>query len=135
MGGRVAGRRECIYGPTLGDCDLRDDVGRCAKSVQADSPRLARHSIRPVADEPGTQERCRLRVAVRLGKTERIARIRDGIFCVATVDVASSEARVRAQILAATQAVLASAARPPEPWNPDAIADRQSAHCLACALD
>ena len=55
---------------SLRDRDLADDVRGRAEAVQADPLRVAGEAQRPVADEAGAEQRCRLvvRVARGIGK-------------------------------------------------------------------
>src|SRR5262245_61507178 len=112
-------------------CDLRDEMRGGAESVDADAARLAGHAIGAVADEPGAHQRRSVDIAVALGDLERVAGVGDDIFRVAAVVVITGEPGVDAEILVAGMAEAALAARVAEPWDADAIADREVRHAVA----
>ena len=104
-------------GPPARVCAPRSRTrrGRCA--------RRRRPCQRPVADQPGAQQRCDLQVGVALGQREAVALVGDRQLRVAAVDVPPGEARAVTQVLAAAQAVAAAPARPAEPGDADARPD------------
>ena len=59
--------------PALVDGDLAEDVGGGAEAVEADPLGVADQAQRPVADQPGAEQRRRLlvRIGVRDGKQKR----------------------------------------------------------------
>jgi len=85
---------------------------------------VAREAKRPVADQPGAEERRGLDVRVPLRDREAEARVGDRVLGVAAVEVVAGEARSVAEVLPAAQAVAALAARPAEPRDADAPAGR-----------
>src|SRR6202043_1189978 len=103
--------------------DLRDDVRRGAEAVEPEGARGAAHRERAVADEARAHERGGLRVGVAGGDGEAVALVGDRVLGHPAVDVASGEARGRAQVLAAAAAPVARAVAPAEPGNADALAD------------
>ena len=63
-----AGEREDAA--ALVDGDLAEDVGGGAEAVEADPLGIADQAQRPVADQPGAEQRRRLHVRVALGDRE-----------------------------------------------------------------
>jgi len=96
---------------------------RCAEPVDPERASIARQPIGAVADQPRAEQRRGIEIRIALGQCETVARVRDGKFRVAAVDLVAREARFRAEILATASAVAAMSARAPEPWHADASAD------------
>ena len=103
----------------FGPRDLGDDVRGRAEAVQPEPRRLAGQAERPVADQPGAEERGDVEVAERLGQREAEPLVGDRPLGVAAVEVVPGEAGPRAEVLASAQAVAALAARPAEPRHPE----------------
>src|SRR5205085_4547202 len=120
----VARTREREDAPALVARHLRHDVRGGAEAVEAKAFRVAREAKRPVADQPGAEERRGLDVRVSLRDREAEARVGDRVLGVAAVEVVAGEARSVAEVLPAAQAVAALAARPAEPRDADAPAGR-----------
>ena len=104
------------------DRHLAEDVGGGAEPVEPDTLRLADQPQRPVADQPGAEQRRRLQVRVAVGDREAEALVGDRDLGVAAVDVVAGELRVVAEVLAAAAAVAALAVGPAEPRHPDPLA-------------
>jgi hypothetical protein len=81
-----------------------------------------------VADDPGTEERCRFFITEdrwnRIGKCCRDERI----LCVSAMDLIAGKPGALAQVLAPARAKLADAARVLQPGDPDSLADRPLTH-------
>ena len=117
------------------DGDLAEDVGGGAEAVEADPLGLADQAQRPVADQPGAEQRRRLLVRVALRERQAEALVGDGQLGVAAVEVIAGEAGVVAEVLAAGAAVAALAVGPAEPGDADAVAGREALRPLARAGD
>jgi hypothetical protein len=91
------------------------------------------HLQRPKADQPGTQQRCRLNVREHLGNRETETPVGNGVLGVTTVQMTTGELRLITQILPARAAELALAAGPAKPGNAHPLADpvgcNFGAHC------
>ena len=111
----------------LVDGDLAEDVGGGAEAVEADPLGLADQAQRPVADQPGAEQRRRLRVRIAVGDRQAEALVGDGQLGVAAVDVVAGEAGVVAEVLAAAAAVAALAVGPAEPGDADPLRRSRSA--------
>jgi hypothetical protein len=135
LGRRVARRRERIHLAGLMNGDLRDDVRRGAESVETDPPRVAGHPVRSKADQPGTQQRRGLRIAVRLGQLERVPRVGDGVLGIPAVELIAGEASLAAQVLPALPAEAALIARVAEPRDTNPVADGKRLHPVADPID
>ena len=81
-------------------CDLRDDVRRCAKAVNAEPPRIADFSQTSIADQPRAEQRRGCNIIVSVGNSKAETRVRDCVFRIAAVDCVTGEARPLAQVLA-----------------------------------
>src|SRR5690606_3063584 len=81
-----------------------------------------RQPVRPVADEPGAQQRRGLDVAVSAGDREGVAGVGHGVLGVAAVEGVAGEAGVLAEVLLPAPAVAARPARPPPPRHPHPVA-------------
>src|SRR5207244_3077122 len=111
----VSGLGERIDLATLEDRHLRDEMGGGAESVDPQALGPRRHRVRAVPDEPGAEQRRRVRI-VELGRDlEAVALIGDRVTRVAAVVVEAREARALAEVLASREAVIAAPARPAEP--------------------
>ena len=86
--------------PPLVDRDLAEDVGGGAEAVEADPLGVADQAQRPVADQPGAEQRRRLLVRVARGDREAEALVGDRQLGVAAVDVVAGEAGAVAEVLA-----------------------------------
>ena len=117
--------------PALVDGDLAEDVSGGAEAVEPDPLGVADQAQRPVADQPGAEQRRRLHVRVALGDREAEALVGDRQLGVAAVDVVAGEAGAVAEVLAAAAAVAALAAGPAEPGDADPVADREALRALA----
>ncbi len=108
----------------MGQCDLRSDVRGTAEPVDPEPATLReiRPQQRPVADDPGAQQRCDLLVAEPLGQGVGVRLLDDRVLRVPAVDVPAGEARGEAQVLAAGHAEAARAAGVRQPGHPDAVA-------------
>jgi hypothetical protein len=67
------------------------------------------------------QTRLRFLIGVGVWKRKDVARIGDGFFGEASIDLVAREARVGAEIFLAAPTEIAHAAGPAEPWNADTI--------------
>src|SRR5215468_3349837 len=119
---------------------LRHDMGRSAKAINAEPRRLsrhrhARHLERAVADQPSTEQRRGLGVAVTFGNWKNVARVGNGVLGIAAVDLVAGKARVVAKVLAARAAVEANAIGEAEPRHANALADGEASHLVADSLD
>src|SRR6185437_13224002 len=94
-----------------------------AKTVDAQSFRIAGLHQRTITDQSRAQQRrgFGIRVTFRNGKTK--AFVRNGVFCVTTIDVVTGEARVLAKVFTSAFAKATGAIHPAKPGNPDAIAE------------
>src|SRR3989442_423946 len=101
--------------------DLVPGAGGVAH-VDARTDERAGHAQGAVADQPGAEQRRRLRVRVLLRDREAEALVGDGQLGVAAVDVVPGEARVVAQVLAPGSAVAAVAVGPAEPGHAHPVA-------------
>src|SRR5215211_281957 len=122
----VIAAREGEHAAALVAQDLGDDVGARPEAVEADAFGVARHAQRPVADQPGAEQRRGLVVRVAVGDREAEALVGHGALRVAAVAVIARELGARAEILAAGEAVLALAARPAQPGHADPVAYREA---------
>ena len=127
LGAEAAGERLAVLIPVAGegedappfvDGDLAEDVGGGAEAVEADPLRLADQPQRPVADQPGAEERRRLGVGVDVGDREAEVLGGDGELGVAAVDVVAGEAGVLAEVLAPLAAVAAVPSAQPSQGTP-----------------
>src|SRR5262249_58419005 len=109
--------------PALMAQDLGDEVRGGAEAVEADALRVAGETQRPVADQPGAEERGCLGVAERGRQREHEARIGHGVLGVAPVALVAGEAGIGTEILRPAAAEAAATAGPAEPGHSDAIAD------------
>ena len=121
--------------PALVRGDLADDVGRGAEAVEAEPLRVAAEPQRPVADQPGAQQRRRLEVRVALRDREAVALVGDRQLRVAAVELVAGEAGPLAEVLAAGAAVAALAAGPAEPRDPDPLPGLEALRPLPRPLD
>jgi hypothetical protein len=96
---------------------LADHVGRGAEPVQPKPLAVAGQAQRPVADQPGAQERRGLQVRIAVGQREAEALVRNRVLGVAAVDVAPGEARALTQVLEPSPAVRTLPARPAQPGH------------------
>ena len=74
------------------DRHLADDVRSGAEAVDPDALGVAGEAQRPVADQPGAQERRRLEVLVAVGEREAVALVGHRALGVAAVEVVAREA-------------------------------------------
>ena len=102
-------------------CDLGDDVGGRAEPVEAEMLGIPGAYQRPVADEPGAEERRRLEIGIAVGNREAVALVGNGSLGIAAVDRVAGEARALAEILPPARAEPAAAAGPAEPGDADAL--------------
>ena len=119
----VARPREGKYLSPLGQRDLRDQVRRRPEAVDAQTARVAGERIRPVADQPGAQERRRVQIVVAFRQRQHIRGVDDSVFGVAAVLLIAGEAGIGAEILAPAAAVIAVPAGVREPGDTDARAE------------
>src|SRR5207247_1119511 len=119
-----AGEREDA--PPLVARHLRHEMRRRAEAVQPQPLPVPRGHERAVADQPGTEERRSLGVAVALGQGEAVARVGHRVLGVPAVDLIAREARPLAQVLAGRAAEAALAARPAEPGHAHPVAQRDA---------
>ena len=99
-----------------------EDVGGGAEAVEADPLGLAGQAQRPIADQPGAEQRRRLLVGIAGRQREAEALVGDRQLGVAAVDVVAGEAGAVAEVLAARAAVAALAAGPAQPGHADPVA-------------
>ena len=106
-------------------------MGRGAEAVNAETRQLAAERLagmleRAVADQSGAEQRRRLGVAIGGRQLEAVARVGDGVFGIAAVDLVAGEERVVAQILLAAAAIEAGAVGMSEPRHADAVVDGEA---------
>ena len=111
--------------------DLRHDVRRCAKAVNAEALRRTGFDQRTVPNQPGAEQGSGLGVGIVFGNWKTKSFIGDGKFRVAAVQRVAGETRAVAKILAFAAAKFALAARPAQPRNAHAIADFESLNAFA----
>ena len=127
LGGGVARPGEGEDPPALVPGHLRDDVRRRAVAVEPQPLRVTGHGERPVADEPGAQERRGLRHRVPGRDGKGVAVVGHRVLGEAPVDVVAGELGVVAQVLPAAPAVRTGAVGPAQPGHAHQVADRASA--------
>src|SRR5262245_41046079 len=115
----------------LGTRHLSEQMCRSSKAVKADACSLSGCAPGAITDEARAQERRGLGVGRAVLQSQRITRIRDGELGGATVDGASGELRVLAEILQARAAVLARPASARQPWNANTVADTPARNAAA----
>jgi hypothetical protein len=76
--------------------DLRDDVRSGAEAVYPNPRTWSRHSVRPVADQAGTQKGRRMRIIVTPWQREAERGIGNGVLRVAAVDLIARVSTMRA---------------------------------------
>ncbi len=108
---------------------------RGAEAVEAETPGLACHSQRAMANQAGVHQRRRFAIVESRRHDEAEPLVRHGVFGITAVDLIAGETRPVAQILAAAAAEFANAARPAEPRHADAVADPQPLGAGAEGLD
>ena len=128
---RIAGTREGENLTTLKTCDLRDDVSGCAKTVNAESFCVVRLTQRSISNQASAKERRGGNVVKDIGNWKAEAFVGHGELCITAIYRVAGESRVITKILAIRPTEFALAARPTEPWNPNAIADFESIHIFA----
>src|SRR4051812_5524064 len=119
----------------FGRCDLRDDVRSRAETVNAESRRVAGFAKRSVSDQTGTKQGCGPDIIEHIRNRKSETRVRDRELRVAAIDGVAGESCARAQVLAIGNAILAFAASPAEPGNPDAIASLKILDAVSDFLD
>ena len=123
--GVVAGPGKGIDFAPLPARDLRQDVRRRAKAIEAQMFALARQFQGTPADQPGTQQRRQVNGVAGFAQWKGKARIRDrGGRKPAVARIAGEQRRI-AQIFAPAATEPADPAGMTEPRYPDTIADRQ----------
>src|SRR6185295_8830100 len=78
--------------PALVDGDLAEDVSRGAEAVEADPLGVAGQAQRPIADQPGTEQRRRLLVGIPLWDREAEALVGDRQLGISAIEVVAGEA-------------------------------------------
>src|SRR5215467_14116177 len=96
-----------------------------AKSINTEAARVARFSIRPIADKSGAKQRRDLNIIVTLWQMKTVSRVGDGELCITTVNCVTGEARVVAKIFSARSAIGAFAVCPAKPRDSQTISDRE----------
>jgi hypothetical protein len=115
---------------------LRDEVRGSAEAVEAElANAVARHRERAPPDQAGAKQRREPhRVGVE-GERDAVGRLGDDVRREAAVAAVAGEHRPVAEVLGAVPAVRAGAARVPEPWHADALADGWCIEAAADAID
>src|SRR5215469_1582954 len=103
-------------------CYLRHDVSRCAKAVDPDGLRLARHAQGAVADQSGAHQRRGLDISIAPVDRKAIPLIGNGELGITPVDLIPGEPGAIAQILTSASAIFANPASPAEPRHSDPVA-------------
>src|SRR5262245_34701922 len=112
---------------------LRHDMRRSAKAINAEPRwlpphRLARHLERAVADQPSTEQRRSLCIAIAFGNREDVTRVGNGVLGIAAVDLIAGKARVIAKVLSPRAAVETHSTREAKPRHADADIVAQGFH-------
>src|SRR5215471_336415 len=105
--------------------DLRDDVSRCPKAVDAEISGVACHHQRAPADQASAQERCKLGIFARLAKRKAVADIGDEVAREAAVARIAGELRLITEIFLGPPAERTGAAGEAQPGYADAHSSRQ----------
>ncbi len=126
LGGRVARAGEGVDLAALVACDLGDEVCRGAEAVQTDAVGLrARHGVGAPADQPGTQQRSSLGIAVALRNREDMACIGQHLIGITAIALPAGEFGLRTEIFPPGQTVRTAAAGPAHPRHADTLPHRQ----------
>jgi hypothetical protein len=115
--------------------DLCDDVRRGAESIDTDSPGIAGHLQRSIPNQAGAEQGGRVLIVVRRRHAETKPGIRNGILCVASIDLISRESCGAAQILAGRATELTHPARMPQPRNAHAVPGHKALNVGADLFD
>ena len=100
---------------------------RCsAVAIEAQASGVSGHGEGPVADQPGAQQRRRLRYRIPGGDRKGVPVVGHGVLGEAAIDVVAGEPGVVAQVLPAAPAIGAGAVRPSQPGHTHPVADRRS---------
>src|SRR5581483_5470102 len=83
----VSGPDEAEHAPSLMPRDLDDDVRRGAEAVETEPLGIAGEAERAVADQPGAQERRRLKIVVIVRNRQAVPLVDHDPFRVAAVEV------------------------------------------------
>ena len=121
--------------PALIARNLGNEVRGRAKAIQTDPCRLPRHTQRPIAYQPGAEQRRCLQIRIVWRNREAKACICHGIGSIPTVQVIAGKAGIGAQILAFTGAVVTHAARPAKPGHAHAIPHVESLYTTSYLPD
>ena len=113
---------------------LRHDMRRGPEPVEPDAGGIAGHAQRPVADQPGAQQRGGFRVAERASDREAVARVDHHVIGIAAVQRISGESRLLAEVFPPCAAKPAIPAGPAQPGHADAVADGEALRRRACGL-
>ena len=132
MTGAIARPRERVDFAPLGTRDLREQMRRGAEAVKAEPRRVARGTVRAIADEPRAEQRRGGGIRIALGHVQAIARVRRHVLGVAAGHRIAGELGSLAEILEPAAARRAFAARVGEPRHADALANF---HVLDCRAD
>ena len=125
--------RHDVHRRPLVQGDLRREVCRRAKAVDAEpaARRQRRAAQRPVADDPGAQQRGRLLVGEGGRQHVRVRLGDDRVLGEPTVGVPTGETRRDAKVLGAVRAKTAHPAGMPQPCDPDPLAEPEASRALA----
>ena len=132
---QIIGSGEGIDGPALPARDLRDDVSRSAKAVDAEPFCIPRHHQRAPADQAGAQQRRDRDIVTVLAKRERIARVGNRVGGIAAVARVAGKQRAVAEIFHSFPTIAANAAGIAEPGHADPLAKAQRRHACAQGFD
>jgi len=120
---RIARPRQGINLPPLRPRDLRDDVGSRAEPIEPEAIARPRHAERPIADQAGAKQRCRLDVAEARRNRQAISRVGDDVRGIATIAGGAGEHGPVAQVLASGLAIAAYPAGLSEPRHTEAVTE------------
>ena len=119
--GHITGAREGIDLTPLPHRDLDQDMGRCAKTVEPQTLRVARNPVAAISNEPGTKKRCQADRVLCVWQRKHIGGVGHAFFGKATIARVACEPRRITKVLVACAAVLAVPAGVSEPWNSNTL--------------
>jgi len=108
--------------------DLGDDMRGCAKAVDADPLRVARHGQRAIADESRAQQWRRFHVRISLRQMKAVTAVGDRALGVTAIDRIPRNTRFIAQILATGETVTAVTTGMAYPRHADPFTHAETAY-------
>ena len=117
--------------------DLRGQVGAAAEAVDAEPAawRDAAAAQRAVADDPGTQQGCRVFVVERVRQGVGVCLVGDARVRIPAVEVPTGELRRGAEVLVAAPAVGAAAVGARQPRHADPVTDPETVRTGSHGID